>query len=288
MEFLKKIVWMLVLALSIGFTCILMVVLSDPAYEYKKDTLVVLFITVFLVTSTVVALCIWSGRSAKRSEERNKIYQMQLEQKSEMYAKVNAIYDQTRMLNHDLKSYLLVILGLLENNEQEEAKKRITEIVNQKLQYQIVQYMTSGEINAVLNDKANIAAGKNIRLDMRISGIVPKEKAMDVAVILANLLDNAIEATAQIADKNITLDMYERKGMYYINISNAIQHSVLARNPGLLTSKKDKEKHGIGIRSVCHLVKELDGTFQMEEKDEHMWSFVAFPLGINENRLKSE
>lgn len=288
MEFLKKIVWMLVLALSIGFTCILMVVLSDPAYEYKKDTLVVLFITVFLVTSTVVALCIWSGRSAKRSEERNKIYQMQLEQKSEMYAKVNAIYDQTRMLNHDLKSYLLVILGLLENNEQEEAKKRITEIVNQKLQYQIVQYMTSGEINAVLNDKANIAAGKNIQLDMRISGIVPKEKAMDVAVILANLLDNAIEATAQIADKNITLDMYERKGMYYINISNAIQHSVLARNPGLLTSKKDKEKHGIGIRSVCHLVKELDGTFQMEEKDERMWSFVAFPLGINENRLKSE
>lgn len=288
MEFLKKIVWMLVLALSIGFTCILMVVLSDPAYEYKKDTLVVLFITVFLVTSTVVALCIWSGRSAKRSEERNKIYQMQLEQKSEMYAKVNAIYDQTRMLNHDLKSYLLVILGLLENNEQEEAKKRITEIVNQKLQYQIVQYMTSGEINAVLNDKANIAAGKNIQLDMRISGIVPKEKAMDVAVILANLLDNAIEATAQIADKNITLDMYERKGMYYINISNVIQHSVLAGNPGLLTSKKDKEKHGIGIRSVCHLVKELDGTFQMEEKDERMWSFVAFPLGINENRLKSE
>ena len=46
-EFLKKIVWMLVLALSIGFTCILMVVVSDPAYEYKKDTLVVLFITVF-------------------------------------------------------------------------------------------------------------------------------------------------------------------------------------------------------------------------------------------------
>lgn len=250
MEFLKKIVWMLVLALSIGFTCILMVVLSDPAYEYKKDTLVVLFITVFLVTSTVVALCIWSGRSAKRSEERNKIYQMQLEQKSEMYAKVNAIYDQTRMLNHDLKSYLLVILGLLENNEQEEAKKRITEIVNQKLQYQIVQYMTSGEINAVLNDKANIAAGKNIQLDMRISGIVPKEKAMDVAVILANLLDNAIEATAQIADKNITLDMYERKGMYYINISNAIQHSVLAGNPGLLTSKKIKKSTGL-VSGAC-------------------------------------
>lgn len=277
-EFLKKTVLILSLALSVGLGCLLVMLARDSGIADRKRAMIIIFIVVFLLAGVVIVICTRLLIRTVRYEEKNKILQTELEQKSEMYAKVNAIYDQTRMLNHDLKSYLLVILGLLENDECEEAKKRIVEIVDQRLGYHVVQYASSGEVNAVLNDKATAAVRKNIKLDVRVSGEIPKEKTMDTAIILANLLDNALEAAANEPDKRISLDMYERKGMYYINVSNPVSESVLHKNPTLRTSKKDKKNHGIGINSVRYLVNQLDGVFQLEEKDGIFRSYVSFPL----------
>lgn len=278
MGFLRKTVLILSVALSAGLGCLLLLLAMDSEIEYRKRSLLVVFIVVFLLSGIVITIFTRFLIRSTRYEEKNKILQMQLEQKSEMYAKVNMIYDQTRMLNHDLKSYLLVILGLLENDELEEAKKRIVEIVDQRLRYNIVQYGSSGEINAVLNDKAAIASQNQIQLDIRVSGEVPKEKSMDAAIILANLLDNALEAVSNHTDKRVILDMYERKGMYYMNVSNPIQSSVLHSNPHMKTTKRDKENHGIGINSVRNLVKQMDGTFQMEEQNGMFFNYVTFPL----------
>ena len=63
---------------------------------------------------------------------------------------------------------------------------------------------------------------------------------MNVAILLSNLLDNAMEAAEKAELRKVQLEMYEEKGMYYIDIINTVNASVLHHNPKLQSTKKDK------------------------------------------------
>lgn len=278
MEFLKKLVIVLSVALMLGLTCLLLLLLYDPTVEGDDNVWVIMFFVVFLLVCILVAICVWALMISHRYTERNRILNKQLVHEGTMYTKTSELYERTRKLNHDLKAYLLVLLGYIENSDYEQARLHLVDILEQKLNLDLVHYETSREINAVLNDKVGRAKSQSVALDMCVSGEVAAADAMDVAIILSNLLDNALEAAAKSEKKTVKLDMYERKGMYYIHVSNSVDASVLKKNPQLNTTKAEKKKHGIGLRSVKQLVKHLDGSFRMFEEQGFFHSSVAFPI----------
>ncbi len=53
-----------------------------------------------------------------------------------------------------------------------------------------------------------------------------------------------------------------------ILVSNSIETSVLTDNENLETSKKDKELHGIGIKTIKEIVKKYDGMIQFYEEEK--------------------
>lgn len=277
MEFLKKLVIALSFALSIGLACLMTVILLKREKEADIPVWILVFAVVLLLTGALVFICVRSLAALNRVSLRNEILNMQVEQESVMYQKVSEIYEQARTMNHDVKSYLVAVLGMLENAEYDEAKSRIVDIVERRLNSQMVYYAASGAVNAVLNDKLTHAEQQNMKVEVHISGVIPENCTIEAAVILSNLLDNAIEAERQQGTDRIYLDMYEEKGMYYILVRNCLRQSVLANNPQLATTKKNKEKHGLGIRSVRHLVNELDGSLVLTEENEMFCAHVSFP-----------
>lgn len=81
------------------------------------------------------------------------------------------------------------------------------------------------------------------------------------------MIDNAIEAAENTVDKRITVEMNTCGNYLSILITNSISNSVLTDNKDLMTSKADKELHGIGIKSVKAVVKKYDGMINFYEEN---------------------
>ncbi len=278
MVFIKKMIVGLYVLLSFGIAALMVSVLMDREITGALQTKILTALLVLLICGVLIAICVHLYVKSYFYESENEILQAQLQQEKSTYTNINEVYEQARIMNHDVKHYLSVVLGLLENEEYEEAKRQIIDLVGERLTLDMVQYASNSTINAVLNEKLMRAKSGDIRLEMKVSGQVPNDSEMDVAVILANLLDNAMEAVQNQGDRRIELDMYELKGMYYIIVRNTINNSVLQSNPELSTTKEQREQHGIGLNSVRYLVKRMDGSFQMREDNGWFLSYVSFPM----------
>lgn len=278
MEFLKRLVVVLGCSLFVGLIALCL------AFERKNDTsydvyvwAILLLVDVLLV-GILVAICVLSVSYSKRETKINEILNMQLHQNETVYEKANEIYDKARTLNHDMKAYMVSVLGYMENGDYGQAYQKMVEMTHAEMTTEMVYFHTSREINAVLNEKLARANKENIVLDFRIGGNVGETQKMKVAVMLSNLLDNAIEAERNLQERKIVLEMLERKGMYCINVMNVIEHSVLESNPELNTTKPDAKQHGLGIKSVKRMVHQLDGSMITEESNGMFCVRIVFPL----------
>ena len=109
--------------------------------------------------------------------------------------------------------------------------------------------------------------------------IDPELDAMekDVAVILINLLDNAVNASRNSKEKKIKLNIFIHNQMYNIICKNSIDKSVLTDNPYLHTSKRDKNKHGLGILGIQRKLDEYGGIVDFCEEEGYFVAHIMIP-----------
>ncbi|MFA5659749.1 MAG: ATP-binding protein, partial [Oscillospiraceae bacterium] len=131
----------------------------------------------------------------------------------------------------------------------------------------------SSIINAVINSKLSKCTEEGIALDFKVTGSVCDFDEIELGILLSNLFDNAIEASAKNkADKKIEIEICDNKGYLCILMKNLLDESVMESNPELVTSKSDKKCHGIGLKSVRDIVEKHDGIINFYEEGK---SFAA-------------
>lgn len=157
MQFLKRLVVALACALTLGLACLLALLIQNPETEEHEHTWIIIFLVVLLLAGILIASCLYAIFKSQHYTEENEILNKQLDHEGTMYSRTSELYERTRRLNHDLKSYLLIILGYLENAEYEQARLHLVEILDRQLKMNLIHYESSGEINAVLNDKLSYA-----------------------------------------------------------------------------------------------------------------------------------
>lgn len=125
--------------------------------------------------------------------------------------------------------------------------------------------------NATLNDivNAKVFSSKDqyINWEFYIETDLINIKKIDLAVLLGNLIDNAIENIG--GNKIIRLEAKVINNLYHITIRNTIEFSILDSNKTLKTKKTDKSIHGYGIKSIKRLVSSYNGTIEFLEKDDY-------------------
>ena len=80
-------------------------------------------------------------------------------------------------------------------------------------------------------------------------------------------MDNAIEATEKTKEKSIIIETDNRNSYTVIIISNSCEQSPTTNNNRLITTKKDKTVHGLGLKSVSNTLKKYNGDID--------WAFFA-------------
>ena len=146
--------------------------------------------------------------------------------------------------------------------DPEEAEKYLIEFIGDAM-IKTEEFSKSGNfaIDALLNYKNRIAESKNIKikLEQRIPTTLPY-KASDLCIILGNLLDNAIEASENCANN--------AKNRLKISTKNYYEGEINKDKEGnFLSKKKDKENHGIGLKSVKKIVSLYNGYIEIQAEN---------------------
>ncbi len=167
-----------------------------------------------------------------------------------------------RKLEHDLRNKLTPI-AFMAKDENINISGYIDEIMKEFSEKTIVKSSGITELDSIINIKMNKAESLLIDFSYDICPIEDSPiSAMDLAVIVGNLLDNAIEATLKTSNKWIKTDIRITKGVLIIEIENSFDGTVKKSGENFITRKEDKRIHGMGITNIKYILKKYDGEIE--------------------------
>ena len=202
----------------------------------------------------------------KENEERIKEKQAynRLETKNDYYEKVEESQNQIRRLYHDMNNHLYNIQMM--NKSSEDASDYIVSLQNELKEARKTRVSGNSLFDIIVDEKMNICQSKGIDfkidVDSKNTGFI---KNMDMSSILANILDNAIEACDKMTSnkKYIKLTSMWAEDMFVIICENSKENEVKKIGDRFITDKLNKSEHGIGIKSVEKSVKNYDGNMMI-------------------------
>ena len=162
---------------------------------------------------------------------------------------------------HDLKNHMLCMQIMLKNHQFKELDNYFWHL-NNEVSKVITKFNTGNTvIDTVLSSKIALANFHKIPIDIQIPNLIEVEiKDFELCAILSNLLDNAIESSNKTKQPAIKVKISSLCNCIIIIISNRTDDNILTNNPKLITTKKDKVNHGIGLSIVDDIVKKYGGT----------------------------
>lgn len=208
-------------------------------------------------------------------EIKNEMLQREMEEKERMYEGI-------KKLHHDFKNHIICIEKLLEQEKYELASKYIEGLKDEVIETYIWVKTGNDAVDAILNQKKSEGANRNIEMDMKVK--IPEDiniKISDLCAILGNALDNSIEANEKIEDennRNIDLKINPYKDYLFIEISNTALFNPIGEEGKLKTTKKDKENHGFGMKSIESIVEKYNGILNYEYYEEKFILNIMLPI----------
>ena len=151
----------------------------------------------------------------------------------------------------------------MEGSSHEQAKEFVNNLIETLEEKD--KYTGNFIINSILKEKIKCAREKGISVtyEIQIADTFQLERG-DMGIILGNLLDNAIEASEQVEDPCIFIQMRQRNKSLYLFIENSTRES---EEKEFVTTKADKKNHGFGLVSVQKTVEKYNGNIQLYRKE---------------------
>ena len=250
---------------------LLLITVTDgtPVLLYEKYPvlyLIIPMIALVLLGAVVFSFRIYQDMVVLQEERAEKIVlENQTTQMQSSIVEMEHLYDGIRSVKHDMKNHMAVLQNLLRKkgaDEDEEIRQYFEGMCQSVEQIDSRVHTGNAVSDAVVGSKFRYAVKKvkGIRLDASKFMLTDAVtiKAYDMGVILNNGLDNAIEACIRMREKQpdaeayIIIRSFRAKNMYFIEIENSFDGSALLRkDSGLpISTKKDKEVHGIGLKNI--------------------------------------
>lgn len=228
--------------------------------EMGKEVLVVSFGLMFL--NFLVFFIIQDIIRHEREKQEIQLLHERTKNQVVMYEYMEGVYDEQRKQLHDFKNHMSCVQGLLKNHAYEEANDYLRNMNENWIDE--IDYINTNHViaNSVLNQKYKQARKKGIAMILSVNdlqGIPLKDE--DIVTLLANLLDNAIEACEKATKqaKMIHVRFWYENHNIYISTKNPVEQPLSIHNGKIQTTKADKKKHGIGLTNIRSVVEKYGG-----------------------------
>lgn len=193
--------------------------------------------------------------------------------------------EEVAAIRHEIKNHVAALRILLESGEHGQAADYLLRLSEQQEQVPQVRYCDHYLLNAMLN----VCLVRLKEAGVRVSAHIAVEKepelpAEDLSSLVMNILDNAQEALSAMgpgADKWLELNIRTGKPYLYIFCKNTKANAVVMCGGEVLSSKRDKEAHGHGLKIIRKIVEKHDGLLDITHTADTFSIEAAVKLGTD-------
>lgn len=216
-------------------SCFLLIEVAKELISAQMVVLCMCIIFVIIITNYVIFLMIEKYTTVEEKQHEEEMIQREILYRNEYY--------------QDMERY----------QEQIQDIRLAEEII----------YSANPVVNAILKVKSIKAKEKEI--PMQVTTLLPQRVSVDIGdmgVLYGNLLDNAIEAAMAVEQEKryVHVESKFQEGRLLLSIKNSKPSGTSSYRQ---TSKKDKIKHGRGIRSVRKVAEKYGGELLLKDQGEH-------------------
>lgn len=267
-EFIFQII---ILPIFTFINIIVMMMLS----AYYMDPLMLSFILLDMIFVVFLNIYIFYLFEKMKENVRLKQQAIQLEEMGKMqytyYQKLEEKYQKSRALIHDMKRHLQVL-------ESKEIPQQHRDMYKGELQqlfdnYTHEVYSNHPIVNIILHEKYEEAKAKGIQVTYQIAPVdFHFMRDMDVTIVFANLLDNAIDACSEIEHPYLTFHIDQIQDFIVMVLTNSAKANVD-------TKKSSKAGHeGLGLKNVAQTLESYGGNIQVASKENEFIVHLYIPI----------
>lgn len=261
--------WMLFLFPLISIpVCILIFFVADNVEMSDALRICISGIFIFLLFADLVIFLVYENAVKNRMELYElKTAKFQQEIDEKYFEAIEQSQTAIRQFSHDTKNHLQQIRYL---DNVEEIHKYLDVIINDVEKISYVRISSNKMLNLIISKYSAICEKKNIRFtpEVKLASLHYVDD-VDLSTLLNNLLDNAVEAADMTENGFIELKIFSKNSNFDgIIIKNSCNTPPKHINKELITSKKDKLLHGLGMSIVKKELKKYDAIYDWNYCEE--------------------
>ena len=265
-------IFSIITVIGLSFTMIITEKVADIAISTDLLIIALIFLGLNILLYT---LLFQISRLHKRNHSLMLLSAIE-KHEEEKYQEALSLWTSAEKIRHDHKHHMIAISTMIDEGEFDECRKYVDEYLVKNKTHNgfsrsgnsVIDYMIDAKF-ANLSDFQIIVTGS--------PKILSDIQDTDLASLMGNILDNAIEAQEEVKNKYIELSFSQHNNDRIIVCKNSIETSVLQHNKELKTTKKS-HGHGYGSIIIADVVKKYNGLIQYFEEDKIFGIQIIIPI----------
>lgn len=253
--------------LSVGISA---VVIYIGAYSEMSASVKILMVTIVLTLLAVNLIFMLLYNQMQQLHADHLTMQLSLQREEADTAYYQALREQSeaqRILIHDIRNHLSTIDALARTDGSEAISDYIAKLDKTLLPQQHSRMCSDPILNLVLLQFRERCQKQNIvfQCDVRENCLTTLD-APSITTLYGNLLSNAIESAENSTDRIIELSVTrsEEQEIVIISVVNSCDIAPIPDSDGRFhTRKRDRNVHGVGLKSIQRIVDRHNGVSTM-------------------------
>ena len=250
---------------TMSFVSLIIINIEDQLSPMQHIFSILSILGILMTNSLVYVLYVNMQKDHAKQLEYS-ILQQAFKSQEKSVEETKILYQSVRSIRHDLKQHFQVALTMLHSgkiNEAVDYMEKYNDTVLDGISNKV--FCDNDVVNYIINSKSKICSDRHIKIYIYIANEIPEFSDLDLCVLLGNALDNAIEGVSGDGNNEIYLELRNVDNFFMISVKNTIINSVLEYNPNLISTKNEKELHGLGILSMKEVVQKYNGSIEFYE-----------------------
>ena len=253
--------------------------LQDDNNKQFKLTLMIIMSSALLLMNIYVFFFLRNEINQKLEQKSRALLVNHAEEITELYNQSCLDREEQARSAHEYKNTMFAIEGLLSEGKYQEAEQYVK--ARNEIFAKVTNVVNTGNsvVNAVFNTKYAEATRKDIIVRFSINDLSDIHiEYTDLVTVLANLLNNSIEACEKCEKGNRIIEVVIKvinKNELMISIKNTYNGVILKRKDHYNTTKNDSLHHGFGLENVKRVVMKLNGYMEVENDADYFKVMVV-------------
>lgn len=258
LDFKEKMLLMFLVIMFGIFLSTFFLLISQADFGLMDQFLNLMAVVGVITMIYIVLVLISKNQELTESKHNEQLLEAKMMEQYLYYSELQKTNHETKNFRHDIKIKLLVITKMIKEGNTKLALKGVEEVTGEVIEIESRVRIKTGSdfINIILYALNSKYSDTEIIWD----GIFPQTTILsnkEIISLFYNLLNNAYEACEKaIYDKYVRVVIEQSQKHLTIKIVNSYNGNLKIENEKFLTTKTDKDNHGLGLGIITKIVEE--------------------------------